>query len=255
MKMLPLAVRDPCVALISSLTFLLTGCVHAESEPSPAQSWENLQRDYPQSFLYRGASSDKVAALTFDDGPSELSVEILDLLARHEVKATFFWQGNNLAQHQAVVRRAIAEGHTVGQHSWDHPHVARIAPGRLLRTQILPTNRAFVELFGHKPRFYRPPFGETNVEQLDAISRNGLQTVGWSITSLDWDDERNSTKEVADRVLLELHPGAIILLHDYQRPDQGRAILEAIEEIIVSGKKEGFRWVNLTELHDLRKDT
>lgn len=235
-------------ALATATALLLTGCVHSQSERTVTPTWEDLQREHPQSFLYRIPTDEKIAALTFDDGPSEMSDDILDLLARHGVKATFFWQGNNLADHQEIVRRAIAEGHTVAQHSWDHPHVAQFTPDTLLRTQILPTNRAFQELFGRTPKFYRPPFGEINPEQLDAISRQGLQTVGWSITSLDWDNQRNSANEMADRVLSELHPGAIILMHDYQRPYQGRAILEAIEDILVVGRQRGFRWVSLSEI-------
>lgn len=241
--------REFGIALTAFSAVLLGSCAHTQPETRATQTWEDLQRQHPQSFLYRAPSSEKVAALTFDDGPSGLSSDILDLLARHQVKATFFWQGNNLAEHRAIVRRAIAEGHTIGQHSWDHPHVAQMTPRVLLRNQILPTDRAFLELFGHQPRFYRPPFGEINTSQLDAISRQGLLTVGWSITSLDWDEERNSAREVADKVLSELHPGAIILMHDYQRQDDGRAILEAIKQIIVSGNENGYRWVTLDELH------
>lgn len=236
------------LALAISLVVLLPGCIHPQPELPSTPTWDNLQEEYPQSFFYRLPASEKVAALTFDDGPSVISDEILDLLDRYEIRATFFWQGNNLENHQAIVRRAIADGHTIGQHSWDHPHVAQIRPRALLTAQILPTVRAFRELFGHQPRYYRPPFGEISVSQLEAISRLGLQTVGWSITSLDWDEERNSATEIADRVLSELHPGAIILMHDYRRQDEDRAILDAIEQIIVSGNKNGYRWVTIEEL-------
>lgn len=236
------------VAILLSLTLLAVGCTHSSLAPVDAGSWSALERAYPGAFLQRVDTDRRVVALTFDDGPSELSGELLDLLAEHQVKATFFWQGNNLARYPELVRRAIDEGHTVGQHSWDHPHVAETAPEILWSEQLGPTNDEFLRVAGHRVYYYRPPFGETNSAQLSLISSHGIRTIVWSITSLDWDERRNSSDQIVERVISQLHPGAIILMHDYPRDDGGQAVLAAVEEIIETGKDQGYGWVSIDEL-------
>ena len=230
---------------------VVASCAHQENAPAGAETWSSLQSQHPGGFIYKADTESPVAALTFDDGPSELSGKLLDLLSERGVKATFFWQGNNLARFPNILRRAIAEGHTVGQHSWDHSHVSNMDPELLWFTQIEATNREFEQLANHEVIYYRPPFGEINANQTNFLTRRRIMSVGWSITSLDWDDDRNSPDQVVSRVLSELHPGALVLLHDYPRGENEQAFLTAIARIIVAGEQRGFTWVNL---HTLLQD-
>ena len=232
--------------LVSGL--VVASCAHRENAPAGAETWSNLQSQHPSGFIYKAETESAVAALTFDDGPSELSGKLLDLLSERGVKATFFWQGNNLARFPNILRRAIAEGHTVGQHSWDHSHVSNMDPELLWSTQIEATNREFRRVANHEVIYYRPPFGEINANQTRFLTERRIVSVGWSITSLDWDDERNSPDQVANRVLSELHPGAVVLLHDYPRGENEHAFLGAVTRIIDTGEQRGFKWVNLQVL-------
>lgn len=233
-------------ALVGGL--VVASCASSENAPAGAETWSYLQSQHPDGFIYKTDTESPVAALTFDDGPSELSGKLLDLLSERGVKATFFWQGNNLARFPDLLRRAIAEGHTVGQHSWDHSHVSNMDPELLWSTQIEATNREFERVANHEVIYYRPPYGEVDANQIKFLTRRRITSVGWSITSLDWDDDRNSPDEVVNRVLSQIHRGAIVLLHDYPRGKNEQAFLRAVTRIIDTGEQRGFRWVNLQVL-------
>lgn len=230
-------------AIVSGL--LLAGCAHRDNLHADALTWADLQSLHPDGFIYRAETAKPVAALTFDDGPSGLSDRLLDLLSERGVKATFFWQGKNLVRFPDVLRRAIAEGHTIGQHSWDHAHVSGMDPELLWSTQVEPTSREFARVAKHTIVYYRPPFGEIDSKQTKYLMQRGIMTVGWSITSLDWDEHRNRPDQIFNRVLSELHPGAIILLHDYPRGEDEQEFIGAVARIIDAGEQRGYTWVNL----------
>lgn len=210
---------------------------------SDAPSWDDWQLQYEGNFLYKLDKQEKLIALTFDDGPSPVSEQVLDLLEEKDVLATFFWQGNNLRGHPSTIARAMADGHAIANHSWDHPHGDQLSPTALLRRQILPTQKVFNQLTGWEPNLYRPPFGAITEEQLSRLSECGLVVVGWSITSLDWDYSQNSADEIEKRVLGALHPGAIILFHDVYHGDSASGLLGALEVIIDEARQQGYQFV------------
>lgn len=231
----------------SAILLALNGCTTTPVYTDQL-TWEELQSLSRGDFVYRGSSGRKEASLTFDDGPSRHSELILDVLRRHGVRGTFFWQGKNFSAHQPTVARAIAEGHQIGNHSWNHPNSLGRTPRQLWQQQVEPTGKLFRKLTGQQMQYFRPPFGAITERQVAFLARRGMVTVGWSITSLDWDDSRNDRDEVVAKVLGELHPGAIILLHDYERPDDAPAMLEALETIIQTGRLRGYRWVTVNKL-------
>jgi len=154
--------------------------------------------------------AEPLLALTFDDGPSWATEPILDLLAAHGARATFFVVGNAVRGREALLERALREGHEVGSHTFGHPHPAGL-DDETLREEL----RAGAEAAGG-PRLVRPPYGE-DPERFDRLAAElGLgPTVLWSVDPRDWDE--TDAEVIAARVLAGAAPGAIVDLHDGDR--------------------------------------
>lgn len=193
----------------------------------------------------RARRAGRRVALTFDDGPDpQRTPAVLDLLARQGVRATFFVVGARAEAHPELVRRMVAEGHVVGNHSYTHSW--RFPLRSLGRTmeELCCTGEVLHRITGRQPRLFRPPFGVTNPTIARAVRRLGLDPVGWSIRSLDTMGQ--SPERVAARILRRLHPGAVILLHDRC------AGSERLVGLLVEGlRSRGLEPVTLPELFDI----
>lgn len=193
----------------------------------------------------RARRAGRRVALTFDDGPDpQRTPAVLDLLARQGVRATFFVVGARAEAHPELVRRMVAEGHVVGNHSYTHSW--RFPLRSLDRTmeELCRTGEVLHRITGRQPRLFRPPFGVTNPTIARAVRRLGLDPVGWSIRSLDTMGQ--SPERVAARILRRLHPGAVILLHDRC------AGSERLVGLLVEGlRSRGLEPVTLPELFDI----
>jgi peptidoglycan/xylan/chitin deacetylase (PgdA/CDA1 family) len=154
-------------------------------------------------------TQERVAALTFDDGPDPVwTPRLLEVLEAYRARATFFMLGARAARHPAVVRRLARAGHAIGNHSWDHSAFPLLS-ARRRREQIRACQRA---LGSHGCRLFRPPHGaQTFASRLDALWL-GYDVVTWNLSALDW--LGRSGGEIADRLLEGLRPGSIVLLHD-----------------------------------------
>jgi peptidoglycan/xylan/chitin deacetylase (PgdA/CDA1 family) len=161
--------------------------------------------------------------LTFDDGPSRTATpDILDTLAAHGVTATFFVVGQMAAAHPALVQRESQEGHTVGNHSWDHPDLTTLDRGQV-ESQLQDTNDVIERATGTTPTQWRPPYGATNAAVEAAAGDVGLTSmVLWTVDPRDWADPPATT--VRDRVLQAVRPDSIILLHDGTGANTPRAL-------------------------------
>lgn len=154
-------------------------------------------------------TSEKLVALTFDDGPDPASTPaLLDLLARTGAKATFFVIGSRAARHPDLIARMLAEGHEIGNHSWDHPSLTHVPPAQteaqLRRTQAL--------LAPHGQTLMRPPYGDQDLRINRIARRLGYRVVLWNVSGADWEDDDAET--LTARLLAGIAPGAIVLLHD-----------------------------------------
>jgi peptidoglycan/xylan/chitin deacetylase (PgdA/CDA1 family) len=155
-------------------------------------------------------------ALTFDDGPSpQLTPYILDVLAAKRVPATFFLQGSNVAAHPGLVRRLHAEGHVVGNHSWNHPSFPDLTP-QAAEVEIERTNQVLTEVTGSRPVLFRYPFGQSSPGGDAALARLGMSpNVSWKWTSnRPGDFECPGADALVDLLLTEAADQAMILLHD-----------------------------------------
>ena len=148
--------------------------------------------------------------LTFDDGPGHQTEAVLDVLAAHGAKATFYLVGEQVRKHPETVRRIVAEGHRVANHSTTHPNLTELAPDQVA-AEIGGTQRAVADVTGTRVVAFRPPFGAVDDAVRAAASDAGVSVDLWDVDSEDWKDP--GAQAVLDRVLAGAAPGAVILLH------------------------------------------
>lgn len=197
--------------------------------------------------LVKGKKGTKAVALTFDDGPTDVSNKILDVLHRNDVKATFFWLGKNLADNTEIVQKAKKNQHQIANHSWDHTNGWNLDENVIWEQQVARTIAALKKI-GVTSKFYRPPYGGITQKQIDFLANKGITTVLWSLTTMDWDKTQNDGVDLEHKFKSYLHPGAIVLLHDY---DFGKSeeMLLALEHMILYGKSQGYTFVTVEQLN------
>lgn len=184
-------------------------------------------------------------ALTFDDGPTEYTGQVLDLLKEFNRKATFFLIGRQVEKYPALVQRMLAEGHTIGNHTWSHCRNTGFMNAREMAAEIRACDRAIQAVTSRSVKFYRPPFGVTNPSVKKAVQETGHCVMGWSIRSLDtvMPDEG----KIVDRILRLLRPGKVILLHDTSQKS-----VNVLREVLKELEKRSLRSVPLDELFNLK---
>ncbi len=190
--------------------------------------------------IWHGTDGINAVALTFDDGPSEDTAEILDVLAERGVPGTFFVIGQQVEKYPALARRIVDEGHEIGNHSYSHP-IYLYRRGSETRRQLANTQEIIREATGVKPRFARPPCGVRTPAYFAAARELGLTTIQWSVAGFDWKDLAAS--EIAEKVVAGAGPGAIILLHDGDSENKSsrRATAEALPLMIDAMTAKGLK--------------
>jgi peptidoglycan/xylan/chitin deacetylase (PgdA/CDA1 family) len=181
-------------------------------------------------------------ALTFDDGPhGTLTPKLLDLLAAHHLKATFFVVGQNAADHPEILRRAVREGHEIANHSWSHPNFGKMSD-EAVRRELQKTDDAIAAAIGKRPTLLRPPYGSITARQKHWIHEEfGYRIIIWDVDPLDW--KRPGPSVVTSRILKETHAGSIVLSHDIHPPT-----IEAMPATFDQLERKGFKSVTVTEL-------
>ena len=201
--------------------------------PAPADrpitfSWVHVDKPY--------------IAMTFDDGPNPtLTPKLLDLLAAHHIKATFFVIGQNVAEHPEVVARAVREGHEIGNHTWSHPNFGRMSDEGV-RRELKRTDEAIKNAAGIRPTLVRPPYGSITAHEKRWIHDEfGYQVILWDVDPLDW--KRPGPTVVCNRILKETRPGSIVLSHDIH-PGTIQAMPATLDQL----EARGFKFVTVSEL-------
>ena len=198
--------------------------------------------------LGRLPTSERVVALTFDDGPNPAATPlVLDALRQARVPATFFVLGRYADRWPELVRRAGAEGHALGNHGYHHRKLHRQGPAYVRRDLALGTD-AVVRAAGVRPRLFRAPHGFRSPWVTSIAHSLGQRTVGWSLGV--WDTARPGVEEIVRRTVAGARPGAILLLHDGDGydPDGDRTQTAAALPAIIRGLRErGYRFATLPE--------
>ena len=177
-------------------------------------------------------SGEKVLYLTFDDGPGDETVEILDLLRENDAKAVFFALGQELAHETDLGRRIVAEGHVLANHTWSHEDLTALdASGR--EEEVRQTGK-LLEQLGSDSRCVRPPYGATDEDVADDLDAWELTQVLWSVDTEDWTGPGAAT--IATR-LLEAESGDVVLMHDggSDRTQTVEALREALPRLAAEG--------------------
>jgi peptidoglycan/xylan/chitin deacetylase (PgdA/CDA1 family) len=195
----------------------------------------------------KGTNRDKCVALTFDDGPdAENTAKVLDVLKRHNIRATFFLIGKNAEENPALAARMVEEGHIVANHTYTHASTFPLESRAQVEHEIAQCSEAIYRVTGRRPRLFRPPFGVTTPNIGKASRELRQEVIGWSIRSYDT-NIRPTRKSVVKGIMKRIHPGAIILLHD--RCDGAEELLEML---IRECTQRGYRFVALDEMLNIR---
>jgi peptidoglycan/xylan/chitin deacetylase (PgdA/CDA1 family) len=154
----------------------------------------------------------EIIALTFDDGPNENTLSVLEILKKYNVKATFFCIGKNIEKHPEILKRIVEEGHIVGNHSFSHSNFFDFYRIDRLVAEIQKTNDLIESISGKKAQLFRPPYGVTNPSIRRALEVTKHKVIGWNIRSLD--GILKNEKIIFARIKNRIAPGGIVLLHD-----------------------------------------
>lgn len=165
-----------------------------------------------KAYCSNPLETEKKIALTFDDGPHEMTLAVLELLKKYNAKATFFCIGKNIETHPEILKKVIAEGHTVGNHTYSHSPFFDFYGKNKVIAEINKADDLIVSILGKKPAFFRPPYGVTNPSIRKALAVTNHKTIGWNIRSLDGILKKE--KFLLDRIVKRIKPGGIVLLHD-----------------------------------------
>jgi len=155
---------------------------------------------------------DKKIALTFDDGPNEITLSVLEILKKHNVKATFFCIGKNIEKYPEILKRIVEEGHIVGNHSYSHSNFFDFYRKNRVIEEILKTDVLIESISEKKVQLFRPPYGVTNPSIRRALEVTKHKVIGWNIRSLD--GILKNEKFIFARIKKRIAPGGIVLLHD-----------------------------------------
>jgi peptidoglycan-N-acetylglucosamine deacetylase len=195
----------------------------------------------------RGDYSSKTVALTFDDGPIPGKTDrLLDLLLENEIKAAFFCIGSRIEEHPELVRRIVAEGHLIGNHSYYHRNLFALQKSKTIALELEMTDAIIMQATGTKPHYFRPPYGVTNPMVANAVNIAGHEVMGWSIRSLDT-LAKNPTK-LLNRILQRVKGGDIMLFHDHSEA-MFVMLPELLEQLSNLGLKVERPDVLLTKKH------
>jgi peptidoglycan/xylan/chitin deacetylase (PgdA/CDA1 family) len=214
--------------------------------------WWACSEPYSTFFrpvLIRGPQEGKRITLTFDDGPSErFTGQILDILREYQVPATFFVCGRNVEKHPDLLRRIVAEGHEVGNHTYSHLFVY-FKSRRRIAEEIDRTQAIIGKAVGFRPKVFRPPYGARWFGLVPTLLERGMHMVLWSATGYDW---KKDVPGIIESALRELKPGAVLLLHDGRNTlpaseiDRSRTVL-ALPGIISTARRRGYDFAPLRD--------
>jgi peptidoglycan-N-acetylglucosamine deacetylase len=197
--------------------------------------------------VFRGTNTRPAIALTFDDGPSESTPELLEILAQYRAPASFFQCGANVRRLPSVAREVAAAGHEIGNHTDSHPLLALKSSGFIYR-QLAAAQEAIEQATGSLPRYFRAPYGARWFGLRAAQQRLGLRGVMWSTIALDW---KRQTPAVVSRLLHGAARGAILCLHDGRvlehRPNIG-VTLQSVRELLPKLMEQGFHFEKVTDI-------
>ena len=198
-----------------------------------------------KTYCNNPLETQKKIALTFDDGPNEMTLLVLDVLRKYNVKATFFCIGKNIETHPSILKKIVEEGHTVGNHSFSHSPFFDFYGKNQVIAEIEQTDALIETVTGKKTTVFRPPYGVTNPSIRNALAVTKHKTIGWNIRSLD--GVVKNEKFLLDRIIKRIKPGGIVLLHD-----TSIQTVNVLEQLLSFLQQNNYAVVPLEELLNIK---
>ena len=195
---------------------------------------------------YLGNTNEKVIYLTFDAGyENGCTGKILDVLKKHQVPAAFFLVGNYIEKNADLVRRMVAEGHIVGNHTMHHPDMSKIEDKEAFAKELTDLEALYRSITGvEMAKFYRPPQGVYSKDNLRYAKELGYKTVFWSLAYVDWNNDKQPSADTAfSKLLPRIHNGAVVLLHSTSQTNA-----EIMDELLTRWEEMGYRFESIDKL-------
>ncbi|MFC5405573.1 polysaccharide deacetylase family protein [Cohnella soli] len=237
------------MALIGSVTFFIAaGNGHDSVLAKPSgMRWSDMEKKYKGAFVLSASGDTRKVALTFDDVPDpRFTSQVLDVLKRKKVTATFFVVGTRAKKHPDLLLRIQKEGHDIGNHSFSHPDFSKLSLNKM-QQQIGRAETIIDGIVGFKPKLVRPPYGEITETQLRWAKQAGYTVVNWNVDSSDW--RQLSAKQVLNNVTRSVRPGAVVLMHAGGGQGQSlRGTVQSLPALIDWLRLHRYEPVSLTEL-------
>lgn len=187
----------------------------------------------------------KQVAITFDDGPAPQTLEVLEVLKKYQVKATFFCIGRRIETYHHIFERIVEEGHSLGNHSYTHSNLFPFFSTKKITEELKKTAALISEITGHASSLFRPPFGVTNPAIARAVKNTQLLVIGWNLRSMDTTTQNH--QKITDRIKARIRPGTVLLLHDDR---MNTAII--LEDILHYIRSEDYECVDVKSIFELK---
>ncbi|KXH82082.1 hypothetical protein AU377_05555 [Sporosarcina sp. HYO08] len=215
-------------------------------DPKINRTFIKTNNDANQPIAYHKVNTTaKKIALTFDDGPDSLiTPQILDVLKAKGVPATFFVVGNQVSTFPQLAKRMVNEGHTIANHTWDHPELSKLYTSQVIE-QITSTNKIIKNVTGVNAALFRPPYGDYTAADALIFERLGFKNILWSVDTIDWNG--TSADEILKIVHRDKSPGGIVLQHNFQNQKLAGTI-KALPQMIDQLRAEGYTFVTIDSL-------
>lgn len=192
--------------------------------------------------IFHGPRTKKIVALTFDDGPHPARTpQILEVLKKHKVKATFFMVAKQVKKFPKTAAEVKRAGHSIGSHTINHPRLKKCSLSKL-QEEIGGSVKIIKAYTGVKPRYFRPTYGQYDQRIMRMAEKYGMQTILWDADASDY-YRRRSAETIQKLIVRKTKPGSIILLHEKRA-----SAVKALDKIIPALKAKGYKFVKLKEL-------
>ena len=196
-----------------------------------------FSRTPAERLIARSASP--VIALTFDDGPNPaFTPQVLAVLQRYRVRATFFCIGQHVQSYPYLLRQEYGTGEVIGNHSWSHPNLTVLSSNEMWQ-QLRSTSLAIQRAIGVSPTLFRPPYGATNARVRAIAAQLGLSQIMWTIDTHDW--QQPGVRAIVNAVLTHARNGSIVLMHD--GGGNRSQTVQALPQIILGLRQRGFTYI------------
>jgi peptidoglycan-N-acetylglucosamine deacetylase len=230
------------------LALALTSAVSTAAVAAAYQSMAPTGQWYGQTFIGLARGSRQIA-LTYDDGPNDShTLQLLEVLARHGVQATFFLIGRYVQQHPEIAREIVQAGHVVGNHTFTHPLLIFKSQAEI-RQELTQCRDALQDAIGEPSHLFRPPFGGRRPAVPRVARELGLKPVMWSVTGYDWNAP--PAEAIERKVAKQIRGGDVILLHDgghkQMGADRSQTVI-ATDHLIARYKSEGYEFVTIPQM-------